>query len=89
MNRGPWRGGRGGTRGSRSRTLQSSILTLKLLNLLQHGLIRSDRAFLNNDLSQLLSQFFDGIVAVVPQVWVLPWVHVLGHVRQGRIEVGT
>ena len=36
------------------------------LNLLQHGLIRSDRAFLNNDLSQLLSQFFDGVVVVVP-----------------------
>ena len=85
-NRGPWCGGCGGTWGSRSSTLQSSVLTLKVLNLLQHGLIRSNRAFLNNDLSQLP---FDGVVAVVPQVWVLPWKHVLSHVGQGRIEVGT
>ena len=77
--------------GSSSRTLQSGILTLKLLNLLQHGLIRSGRAFLYDNLSKLLShsQFLDGVVAVVPQVWVLPWKHVLGHVCQGRIEVGA
>ena len=69
--------------GAPALALFSLAFTLKLLNLLQHGLIRSDRAFLNNDLSQLLSQFFDGVVVVVPQVCVL------GHVRQGRIEVGT
>ena len=40
---------------------QPSVLTLKLLNLLQHGLIRSNRACPRNDLSKLLGQLFDGV----------------------------